>query len=61
MDPLFEVWLKLETAKNSDAPHLSLDEILNLVEQSIYLLDETSNSISSHWRYSILSSVRSPL
>ena len=46
--PLFKVWLKLKTAKNSDAPHLSLDEILTLVEQIIYLLDETSNSISYH-------------
>ena len=60
MDPLSKVWLKLENAKKSDAPPLSLDEIRSLLEQTIYLLGQTSNSISYHRRYNILSSVRSP-
>ena len=38
--------VKLETAKKSDAPPLSLDEILILVEQTICLLGQTSNPIS---------------
>ena len=48
MDPLSKVWLKLENAKKSDAPPLSLDEILSLLEQTICLLGQTSNSISYH-------------
>ena len=60
MGPLSKVWLKLENAKKSDAPPLSLDEIRSLLEQTIYLLGQTSNSISYHRRYNILSSVRSP-
>ena len=51
MGPLSKVWLKLENAKKSDAPPLSLDEILSLLEQTICLLGETINSISYHWRY----------
>ena len=46
MGPLSKVWLKLENAKKSDAPPLSLDEILSLLEQTICLLGETINSIS---------------
>ena len=60
MGPLFKVWLKLENAKKSDAPPLSLDKTLSLLEQTIYLLGQASNSISYHWRYNILSSVCSP-
>ena len=60
MGPLSKVWLKLENAKKSDAPPLSLDKTLSLLEQTIYLLGQTSNSISYHWRYNILSSVCSP-
>ena len=60
MGPLSEVWLKLENAKKSDAPPLSLDEILRPLEQTICLLDQTSNSILYHRRYNILSSVCSP-
>ena len=60
MGPLSKVWLKLENAKKSDAPPLSLDEILRLLEQTIGLLGQTSNSISYHRRYNILSSVCSP-
>ena len=48
MGPLSKVWLKLENAKKSDAPPLSLDEILSLLEQTICLLGQTSNSISYH-------------
>ena len=59
MGPLSKVWLKLENAKKSDAPPLSLDEILRLL-QTIGLLGQTSNSISYHRRYNILSSVCSP-
>ena len=57
MGPLSKVWLKLENAKKSDAPPLSLDEILSLLEQTICLLGQISNSISYHQRYNILSSV----
>ena len=57
MGPLSKVWLKLENAKKSDAPPLSLDEVLSLLEQTICLLGETINSISYHWRYNNLSSV----
>ena len=60
MGPLSKVWLKLENAKKSDAPPLPLDEILSLLEQAICLLCQTSNSISYHGRYNILSSVCSP-
>ena len=60
MGPLSKVWLKLENAKKSDAPPLSLDEILSLLEQTICLLGQTSNSFSYHRRYNILSSVCSP-
>ena len=48
MGPLFKVRLKLENAKKSDAPPLSLDKTLSLLEQTIYLLGQTSNSISYH-------------
>ena len=48
MGPLSKVWLKLENAKKSDAPPLSLDKILSLLEQTICLLGQTSNSISYH-------------
>ena len=48
MGPLSKVWLKLENAKKSDAPPLSLDEILSLLEQTICLLGQTSNSILYH-------------
>ena len=48
MGPLSKVWLKLENAKKSDAPPLSLDEVLSLLEQTICLLGETINSISYH-------------
>ena len=61
MIPLSKVRLKLEDAKMSDAPPLSLDEILSFVEQTICLLDQTSNSILYHRRYNILSSVCSPV
>ena len=57
MGSLSKVWLKLENAKKSDALPLSLDEILSLLEQTICLLGQTSNSISYHRRYNILSSV----
>ena len=60
MGPLSKVWLKLENAKKSDAPPLSLDETPSLLEQTIYLLNETSNSILYHRRYSILLSVYYP-
>ena len=58
-----KVWLQLEleNAKKSDAPPLSLDDILSIVEQTICLLCQTSNSISYHRRYSILSIMCSPL
>ena len=36
MVPLSKVWLKLENAKKSDAAPLSLDEILSLLEQTIF-------------------------
>ena len=55
--PLSKVWLKLENPKKSDAPPLSLDQILSLLEQTICLLGQTSNSILYHQRYNILSSV----
>ena len=35
-------------SKKPDAPPLSLDKILSLVEQAICLLGQTSNSISYH-------------
>ena len=60
MGPLSKVWLKLENAKKSDAPPLSLDEILSLLEQSICLLGQISISILYHPRYNILLSVWSP-
>ena len=60
MGPLSKVWLKLENAKKSDAPPLSLDEILSLPEHTICLLGQTSNSISYHRRCNILSIVCSP-
>ena len=60
MGPLSKVWLKLENAKKSDAPPLSLDKILSLLEQTICLLGQTSNSILYHRRYNILLSVCSP-
>ena len=41
-----KVWLKLENAKKSDTRSLSLEEILSLVEQTICLLGQTSNSAS---------------
>ena len=58
--PLSKVWLKLKNAKKSDVPPLPLDEILSLLEQTICLLGKTSDSISYHGRYNILSSVCSP-
>ena len=60
MGPLSKVWLKLENARNSDAPPLSLDEILSLLEQTIRLLAQTSNWILYHRKYNILSSACSP-
>ena len=57
MGPLSKVWLKLENAKKSDAPPLSLDKILSLLEQTICLLHQTINSISYQRRYNVLSSV----
>ena len=60
MGPLSKVWLKLENARKSDAPPLPLEEILSLLEQTICLLGQTSNSISYHGMYNILSSVCSP-
>ena len=58
--PLSKVWLKLKNAKKSDAPPLSLDKILSLLEQTICLLGQKSNSISYNRSYNILSSVCSP-
>ena len=60
MGPLSKVWLKLENAKKSDAPPLSLDKILSLLEQTICLLGQKSNSIWYHRRYNILLSACSP-
>ena len=60
MGPLSKVWLKLENARKSDAPPLPLEEILSLLEQTIFLLGQTSNSILYHGMYNILSSVCSP-
>ena len=60
MGPLFKVCLKLENAKISGASPLSLDEILSLAEQTIYLLRQISSSISYHRRYNILPNVCSP-
>ena len=56
---LSEVWLTLEIAK-SDVPPLALDDIPGLLEQNICLPGQTSDSISYHRRYNILSSVCSP-
>ena len=55
-----KVWLKLENARKPDTPPLSLDNILSLLEQIICLLGQTSNSISYHRSYNILSNVCSP-
>ena len=60
MGPLSKVWLKLENAMKFDAFPLSIDEIRSLVEQTIRLLGQTSNSISYHRRYNILLNVCSP-
>ena len=60
MGPLSKVWLKLENAMKFDASPLSIDEIRSLVEQTIRLLGQTSNSISYHRRYNILLNVCSP-
>ena len=57
---LSKVWLKLENTKNSDSPPLSLDEIVSLVEQTICLRGQTTNSISHHRQYNILSNVWFP-
>ena len=57
---LIQSMVKLEDAKKSDASPLSLDEILSLLEQTICLLGQTSNSTSCHRRYNILSTVCSP-
>ena len=59
MGPLSKVWLKLVNPKKSDAIPLSLDEILSLLEQTICLLGQTSNLISYHRKYNLLSSVSS--
>ena len=48
MGPLSKVWLKLENAKKFDVPHLSLNEILSLLEQTICLLGQISNWIFYH-------------
>ena len=53
MHPLSNVWLRRHNAKKSDAPPLSLDKILSLLEQTICLLGETSNSVSYRRRYNI--------
>ena len=45
MGPLSKVWLKLENAKKSDAPPLSLDEILSLLEETICLLGQTKEVV----------------
>ena len=57
MGPLSKVWLKLENAKKFDAPPLSLFENQSLIEQTICLLGQKSNSISYQPRYNILLSV----
>ena len=44
MGPCSKLWLKLE----NDAPPLSLDKILSLLEQTICLLGQPSNSILYH-------------
>ena len=54
MGSLSKVWLKLENDKKSDTPPFSLYEILSLLEQTICLLGQTSNSISYHQRYNVL-------
>ena len=60
MAPLSKIWLKLENAKKSDTPPLSLDEILHLLKQTLCLLGQTSNSILYHQSNNILSSMYSP-
>ena len=61
MGPSSKVWLKLENAKNYDAPRLSLEEIvISLLEQTICLLGQTSNLLSCHCRCNILLSVCYP-
>ena len=45
IDTSSKVWLKLENAKKSDAPPLSLDEILSLLEETICLLGQTKEVV----------------
>ena len=57
---LSKVWFKLENVKKFDAPPISIDNILSLLEQTICLLGQTSNLIFYHRRHNILSSVCTP-
>ena len=60
MGHLSKVWLKLENAKKSDTLPLFPDKIISLVEQTISLLGQKSNSFLYHRKCNILLSLCSP-
>ena len=59
MGPLSKLWNILERAKvaEKDAVQISINDLLYYVEQSVLLLEQSSNAITYHRRLNVLGSV----
>ena len=55
MGPLSKVWHALESATTTaldDETNLTTEDLLNLVQQTVLLVEQINNTISYHWRLS---------
>ena len=55
MGPLSKVWHALESATTTaidDETDLTTEDLLNLVQQTVLLVEQINNTISYHWRLS---------
>ena len=59
MVPLSKLWNILEGAKRAeeDAAQISINDLLHYVEQTVFLLGQSSNAITYHRRLNVLGSV----
>ena len=54
MGPLSKVWHALESATTTaldDETDLTTEDLLNLVQQTVLLVEQINNTISYHWRH----------
>ena len=59
MGPLSKLWNILEAAKaaEEDAVQISINDLLDYVEQTVLLMRQSSNAITYHRKLNVLSSV----